>query len=76
MIACNKGVVESRTIHWDMSESVFGEVLLEASQQEVVGEVGGEIKGWHHLRSDEGEVMGKTHTVAGDIPANDLMSKS
>jgi outer membrane lipoprotein SlyB len=71
VISCNNGVVESRTIHRDMSESVFREVLLEASQQEVVGEVGGEVEGWNHLGSDEGMGMGKTHTVAGDIPAND-----
>jgi hypothetical protein len=65
MIACNKGIVESRTIHWDVSESVLGEVLLEASQKQVVGEVGGEVEGWNHLRSDEGVGMNKTHTVAG-----------
>jgi hypothetical protein len=71
VIACNKGVVESRTIYGDMSKSVLKEVLLETSQEEVVGEVGGEVEGWNHLGSDEGEVMGKTHTVAGEIPAND-----
>jgi hypothetical protein len=71
MIACNKGIVERRTIYWNMSKSVLREVPLEASQKEVVVEVGGEIEGWDHLRSDEGEVMGETHTVAGDIPAND-----
>jgi hypothetical protein len=76
VIACNKGIVESRTIYWDVSKSVLREVLLETSQKEVVVKMGGEVEGWHHLGSDEREVMGKTHTVAGDIPANDCMSKS
>jgi hypothetical protein len=75
VISCNKSVVERRTIHRDMSQGVFREVLLEASQQEVVGEMGGEVEGWNHLGSDEGVGMGKTHTVAGEIPANNWMSK-
>jgi hypothetical protein len=32
MIACNQSIVEGRTIHWDVSESVLWEVLLETSQ--------------------------------------------
>jgi hypothetical protein len=71
MIPSNEGMIECRSIHRDVCESVLGEVLLETSQQEVVVKVGGEVKEWNHLRSDEGEVMCKTHTVAGEIPAND-----
>jgi hypothetical protein len=41
--------------HRYVCKSVFGEVLLETSQQEIVGPVGGEVEGWNHLRSDEGE---------------------
>jgi hypothetical protein len=71
MISCNKSIVECRTIHRDMSKSVFREVLLEASQQEIVVKVGGEVKWWNHLRGDERVGVDKTHTVAGEIPAND-----
>jgi hypothetical protein len=71
MIPSDKGIIECRSVHRDVYESVLGEVLLEASQQEIVGEVGGEVEGWHHLGSDEGVWMDKTHTVAGEIPAND-----
>jgi hypothetical protein len=75
MIPCNKGIIERRSVHRDMCESVLWEVLLETSQQEIVVEVGGEVERWHHLGSDEGEVVCKTHTVTGDIPVNDWMSK-
>jgi hypothetical protein len=75
VIAGHKGVVERRTIYWNMSKRVLREVLLEASQKEVIGEVGGEVEGWNHLGSDEGVWMGKTHTVAGEIPANDWMRR-
>jgi hypothetical protein len=71
VIPSNKGIIERRSVHRNVCESVLGEVLLEASQQEIVGEVGSEVEGWNHLGGDEGEVMGETHTVAGDIPAND-----
>jgi hypothetical protein len=44
---------------------------LEASQKQVIGEEGGEVERWDHLRCDEGVGMDKAHTVAGKIPAND-----
>jgi hypothetical protein len=71
MIPSNKGIIECRSVHRDVCEGVLGEVLLETSQQEVVGEVGGEVEGWNHLGSDERVGVGKTHTMAGEIPAND-----
>jgi hypothetical protein len=71
MIPSDWGIIKSRTIHRDMGEGVLGEVLLETSQQQIVGEVGGEVERWYHLGSDEGERVGKAHTAAGDIPAND-----
>jgi hypothetical protein len=71
MIPSNKGIIERRSVHRDVGEGVLGEVLLEASQQEIVGKVVGEVEGWNHLGSDKGEGMGEAHTVAGDIPAND-----
>jgi hypothetical protein len=65
MIPSNKGIIERRSIHRDVCESVFGEVFLETSQQQIVVKVGGEVERWYHLRGDEGVWMDKTHTVAG-----------
>jgi hypothetical protein len=57
MVPSDKGIIECRSVHRDVCEGVFREVQLKTSQQQVVGEVGGEVERRNHLGCDEREVM-------------------
>ena len=68
LTSCNRA--EGWTKDWDVDETSQSVVSLETTQQQVVVEVPIKVKGWKVRRQRRDGWVG-THTVAGEIPAND-----
>src|SRR5579864_3873459 len=70
MLSCSELV---KGVSWNtkMNETIQRPILLETSQQVIVVDVSGVIDGGSGNRQGVKSVRGTTHTVAGEIPAND-----